>query len=318
MPTRLITRAVSALAAGAFLMAGAAWAGDKDSCKSVRFSDVGWTDITATTGTAAYIFKSLGYDPKVTILSVPVTYDSLKNKNVDVFLGNWMPGQTNIIKPYQADKSVDFLPANLQGAKFTLAVPSYTYDKGLRSFKDLAKYRTQLHGKIYGIEPGAGGNGLILKMISGDTFGLKGFTLIESSEQGMLAAVEKAIRKRQPIVFLGWAPHPMNTEFSIKYLKDGDDVFGPNYGGATVYTAVRAGYPSECPNAGKLVSNLKFNLDMENTLMGKIMNDHQDPQAAAAVWMKAHPEMVAAWLAGVTTFDGGDGLKAVQAALQSN
>ena len=43
---------VVALAAGvlyASFAAGNAWAADPDSCQSVRFSDVGWTDITATT-----------------------------------------------------------------------------------------------------------------------------------------------------------------------------------------------------------------------------------------------------------------------------
>ena len=69
---------VAALA-GAMLVAvaGAAYAGDPESCKAVRFSDVGWTDITATTSIAAEIFKGLGYTPKVTVLSVPVTNDSL-------------------------------------------------------------------------------------------------------------------------------------------------------------------------------------------------------------------------------------------------
>ena len=33
----------------------------------------------------------------------------------------------------------------------------------------------------------------------------------------------------------------------MKYLDGGDDVFGPNFGGATIYTNVRAGYMQ--PNA---------------------------------------------------------------------
>ena len=79
-------------------------------------------------------------------------------------------------------------------------------------------------------------------MIDDDTFGLSGFELVESSEQGMLAEVQRASRSNKPIVFLGWEPHPMNTNFELTYLTGGDDVFGPNFGGATVYTNVRKGY----------------------------------------------------------------------------
>jgi glycine betaine/proline transport system substrate-binding protein len=302
-------------AACAFAGTVSAQAAEPDSCKAVRFSDVGWTDITATTGTTSFILKSLGYEPKVTVLSVPVTYASMKNKDIDVFLGNWMPTMTDNIKPYIADKSVDVVGANLEGAKYTLAVPTYTYDKGLQSFKDIVKFGGPLKDKIYGIEPGNDGNRLILTMIKNNTDGVKDFTLVESSEQGMLAAVEKATRQKKDIVFLGWEPHPMNTKFSMQYLKDGDDVFGPNFGGATVYTNVRAGYIGECPNVGKLITNLKFNLDMENKIMGAIMYDHADPQAAGAAWLKANPAILDTWLAGVTTVDGKPGEPAVKAAL---
>ena len=53
----------------------------------------------------------------------------------------------------------------------------------------------------------------------------------------------------------------MNANIEMAYLSGGDEVFGPNFGGATVHTNVRAGYVAECPNVGKLVTNLKFSLD---------------------------------------------------------
>ena len=112
------------------------------SCKTVRFSDVGWTDITATTALVSRVLKGLGYEPSEELLSVPVTYASLKNKDVDVFLGNWMPTMEADLKPYLDDGSVEVItPANLEGAKYTLAVPSYTYDAGLKSFGDIAAFR---------------------------------------------------------------------------------------------------------------------------------------------------------------------------------
>ena len=69
----------------------------------------------------------------------------------------------------------------------------------------------------------------------------------------------------------------MNTEFSIKYLTGGDDSFGPNYGGATVYTLTRAGYENNCPNVYKLLQNLKFDLGEGKRLDGRYPGQARGP-----------------------------------------
>ncbi|OSQ38000.1 choline ABC transporter substrate-binding protein [Thalassospira mesophila] len=281
-------------------------------CKTVTFSDVGWTDITATTATASVMLDALGYTTKTELLSVPVTYASLKNGDVDVFLGNWMPTMSADIKPYLDDGSVEKLKANLEGAKYTLAVSKAAYDAGLKSFQDIAKFKDQLDGEIYGIEPGNDGNRLIQDMIDNNQFDLGNFKLVESSEQGMLAQVKRKTSRDKFIVFLGWEPHPMNAKYDMNYLDGGDDVFGPNYGGATVYTNVRKGFLADCPNAGKFVDNLKFSLPMENQIMDSILNDNQDPAKAATAWLKNNADTAYGWLDGVTTVDGGDAKAALK------
>ncbi len=276
-------------------------------CEKINFSDVGWTDITATTATTTLMLDALGYETDIKILSVPVTYTAMKNKDIDVFLGNWMPTMEGDVRPYLDDGSVESLRVNLEGAKYTMAVPQATYDAGLQSFADIAKFEDALGGKIYGIEPGNDGNRLILDMINQDAFGLKGFEVVESSEQGMLSQVARSVKRKKPVVFLGWEPHPMNANFDMAYLTGGDDWFGPNFGGATVYTNVRKGYGQECPNVGRLLKNLKFSLAMENEIMGAILNDGVEPNKAAAAWLKKNAGVLDGWLAGVETVDGGAG-----------
>jgi glycine betaine/proline transport system substrate-binding protein len=311
-----LSRSLAAAAAIAILAAGSpAVAADPDSCSTVRFSDVGWTDITATTAVTTFLLKSLGYETDIKVLSVPVTYTSLKNKDIDVFLGNWMPTMEADIKPFREDGSVETTGVNLEGAKYTLAVNKAGADLGINDFSAIAEHRDALDGKIYGIEPGNDGNRLILDMIESDAFGLKGFELVESSEQGMLAQVARATKSNEPLVFLGWEPHPMNANFELTYLTGGDDFFGPDLGGATVHTNVRAGFVEECPNAGKLVSNMAFTLAMENEIMGAILDGGAEPEEAAATWLKNHPDAVAPWIEGVTTKDGGDAAAAVKSAL---
>ncbi len=285
-------------------------------CDEVTFSDVGWTDITATTATTALILEALGYATDTKLLSVPVTYQGLAQGDIDVFLGNWMPTMEADIAPYRDAGTVDTVRTNLEGAKYTLATNEAGAALGIADFADIAANKDALEGKIYGIEPGNDGNRLILSMIESAAFGLDGFKVIESSEQGMLAEVARNTEAAQPIIFLGWEPHPMNANFKMTYLTGGDDVFGPNLGGAVVATNTRAGFVAECPNTGKLLSNLSFSLAMENEIMGAILNDSADPRDAAKAWLAANPNVLGPWLDGVTTKDGGDAMAAVTAALQ--
>lgn len=273
-------------------------------CDTVRFSDVGWTDITATTAVASVVLESIGYKTQTQVLSVPVTYKSLENKDIDVFLGNWMPTMEADIKPYRERGTVETLVTNLEGAKYTLAVPKYVYDAGVKSFADIAKHASQFDKKIYGIEPGNDGNRLIQSMIDKNAFGLKGFEVVESSEAGMLSQVKRKTRRNQWIVFLGWEPHPMNANFELAYLEGGDDYFGPNLGGAVVKTNVRKGYTKECPNVGKFLNNLTFTLAAENSIMAAILDERRKPTSAAKSWIKKHPEALKAWLKGVKTKSG--------------
>jgi len=299
---------------GAFA-AGTSQAAEPQSCTQVRMADPGWTDIDATNAVAGVLLKALGYQQNVSNLSVPITYQGLKKGQIDVFLGNWMPAQGPLVKPFVDEHSVDVLHANLTNAKFTLAVPDYVAAAGVHSFADLVKHADQFNGKIYGIEPGAPANQNIKKMISDKAFGLGDWKVVESSETGMLTQVERAIREKQWIVFLGWEPHVMNTKFHLNYLSGGDAYFGPNYGGATVNTVTRAGFAGQCTNVAKLFQQMTFNVDLENQIITNVLQNKVDVNKAALLALQGNPELLNMWLKGVTTASGADGLQAVQTQL---
>ncbi|WP_414709187.1 choline ABC transporter substrate-binding protein [Rhizobium sp.] len=313
MRVSVMGRLAAGMLFSALSFAGIAKA-DGDSCRTIHLSDPGWTDITSTNGVTSVLLAALGYEPDVKTLSVPIGYQSMKTGETDVFIGNWMPAQKAFVDDLDKAKAVEVLNRNLEGAKFTLAVPGYAADKGIKDFADLQKHADEFDHKIYGIEPGAPANANIQKMIDANDFGLKGWELVESSEQGMLSQVERAGKDKKPIVFLAWAPHPMNEHFQIAYLSGGDAYFGANYGGAEVYTLARTGWSAACPNAAKLFRNLTFDIGMENALMGSILGG-TDAKIAAKAWLKAHPETLTPWLASVTTIDGKPGLDAVKASL---
>jgi glycine betaine/proline transport system substrate-binding protein len=288
------------------------------SCRTVRFSDVGWTDITATTALTSRLLQALGYRTVTQILSIPVTYASLKNRQIDVYLGDWEPSIAEDRRPYLADGSVQVVRANLEGAKYTLAVPSYLTAAGVKNFADLHAHADRFKRRIFGIEPGNDGNRIIGTLIAQNRFGLGDWTLVESSEQGMLSEVDRATRRSDWIVFLAWSPHPMNLKYHIDYLAGGDDTFGTGNGGATIYTDVRAGYLAECPNIGALLQNLEFTPEIESQLMAFILDDHLDGAEAASRFLAAHAALLDGWLVGVTTIDGKPGAEAVRRSLHTS
>ena len=285
-------------------------------CKLVRFTDPGWTDIGATNGVATTVLEGLGYKTNITLLGVPIGFESMKNGEIDVFMGNWMPAQQGFIDKYKAD--IDIVRVNLEGAKFTLAVPTYAYNAGVKDFADLSTHAGDFSQKIYGIEAGAPANQKLQSMIDTGEFGLNGWNLVESGEQAMLSQVSRSVKRDKFIVFLAWEPHPMNVNYDIRYLTGGDKYFGPNLGGATIYTLTRKGYSDDCPNVGKLLGNMAFSLKMENEIIGAVLNDGQKAEVAAKAWLSQNPGVLDQWLTGITTVGGAPGLPAVKQHLGLN
>ena len=212
-----------------------------------------------------------------------VTYTSLANGDVDVFLGNWMPTMEADIAPLPRGGHGRDRAHQPSRAPSTPSRPTpRPAALGIDSFEAIAEHAEALEGEIYGIEPGNDGNRLIQDMIDADAFGLGGFEVVESSEQGMLAQVGRATRRDEPVVFLGWEPHPMNANFDLTYLEGRATTSSAPISAARRCrpTCARATWEA-CENVGRFLGNLVFSLEMENEIMGAILDDGQEPEAAA-------------------------------------
>ncbi|WP_343563974.1 choline ABC transporter substrate-binding protein [Kiloniella sp. b19] len=289
---------------------------EEESCRIVRMAEPGWTDLTYTQAVASEILTGLGYETDTDTLGLPVIYQSLENRDLDIFLGYWDPAMEIYYKDYRERGTVETVKTNLEGAKFTFAVPKYVHDAGVTSIADLSKHTGKFDQKMYGMEPGS--NDIMLQIVADNAFGLGDWEVIESSEQGMLSQVKRAARRENWIVFVGWAPHPMNTNLEMEYLTDGDDYYGPDFGGATVHTQVRKGYMSECTNVARLLENLVFTVELESEGMGYLLDDGLSAEEAARKSIANNPEFLDAWLENVRTADGQPGLAAVKGYLSEN
>jgi glycine betaine/proline transport system substrate-binding protein len=300
------------LVIGVMALSSLAVQADEQSCSTVKMADPGWSDIAATNAITSFLLDGMGYKPKIDTLAVPIAYGGLKDGKLDVFLGNWMPAQQGFYDKFVKTGDVTQLAKNLDGTEFTLAVPDYVYNAGVHNFADLNKFADRFEKKVYGIGSGAPANLSIQEIIKKNEFDLGDWKLVESSEQAMLAEVQRNIKRDKYVVFLGWTPHPMNVQIKMHYLKGGEKYFGDT---GTVHTLTRKGYAEACPNVGKLLTNLTFTQDMENSIMADVTNNKVTNAAAVKTWLKANPAVLDKWLDGVKTVDDKDALAAVKAKL---
>ncbi|MDO3408606.1 glycine betaine ABC transporter substrate-binding protein [Saccharibacillus sp. CPCC 101409] len=156
----------------------------------------------------------------------------------------------------------------------------------------------QVKHKIIGIDPGAGIMTATQKAI--DDYGLDDWTLVEGSSAAMNAALDKAIKKEDPIIVTGWTPHWMFSKYDLKYLEDPKKSYGE---AEEIHTIARQGLKEDHPEAYQFLSNFQWTEDE----MGEIMIAIQDgtaPEQAAADFAEAHPERVAEWTDGIKPVSG--------------
>lgn len=308
-------RLISAAFLASLVAGTSAFASDPSECTTVTIADGGWTDNAAQNGFVSNVLEGLGYQPEIEFLSLGVLLEGMRRGDIDVFLANWSPNSDSTLNPYIEAGAIQNVGTNLQEAKYALAVPRYAYEAGLQDFSDIEAFHDELNGRIHALEAGNDSNNVLIQMQEEEAFGFQNFEIVESGETGMLAAVDRAVASGEPIVFVGWSPHPMNVRFEMEYLGGGDEYFGPNYGSATVWTGLRPDFIEQCPNVTQFFEQLTFTPEALSDVMDAIISDNADPKAESRDWLKANIEILDEWLDGVQTIDGEPGLEAVKASL---
>jgi glycine betaine/proline transport system substrate-binding protein len=312
--TSMLKKIVAALlcASAVVVMSPGARAADQESCKQVRIAAGDWPDIQITSAMMAIILQNLGYEPDVKTVAVPVAFASMKDKDIDLWMGNWMPSQTAELQPYLDDKSVEVIGTNLTGAMSSIAVPKYVADAGVKAFSDLPANKDKFGGNIYGFEAGNDVNRHVQELIADPKNHLEGWQVVESSEAGMVTEAEKAMSHHEWIVFVPYTPHAIMGKMDLWFLTGIPD---NSFGEATVYTNVRAHYLTECPNSGLFFKNVKFSVPMLNDVLDAQAKANSKPEVTAMTWLKTHTSEIKPWLAGVKSWDGKDAYEVVSAGI---
>jgi glycine betaine/proline transport system substrate-binding protein len=268
------------------------------------------------TEVAVQLLETLGYTSKQYTSSPSVILKSLENKDMDIYLGGWIPQETEMINPLAEKGSIIKVVKNLPDCMIGMAVPTFVWEQGVHSMADLDQYADKFDSKLYGIEAGSGINKEIKEVIARNGDGLGDWTLVESSAAGMLSQLDRAIRRKDWMIFFAWEPHWMGTVYDFKYLKDTDESGTIAYQKSWVWTVVRSDLPETHPNVYRFLEQFELTSDIQSEWIYQFKRQEKEPEDVARDWIAANMDTVGTWLEGVKTKDGQPALPAVQKALQ--
>ncbi|WP_274361768.1 glycine betaine ABC transporter substrate-binding protein [Paenibacillus thermotolerans] len=273
-----------------FAIAGCSAGGAKD--KKLKLAYVAWDSEIASTHVVEYVLENrLGYDVELLQVDAGPMWAGVSDGSADAMVAAWLPSTHESYYKENEGKFVDLGP-NLDGTKIGLVVPAYM---DINSIEDLKKKEVadSVKNTIIGIEPGAGLMMATEKAI--ETYGLEGWTLLESSSATMATELMSAYDKQAPIIVTGWTPHWKFGKMDLKYLEDPQGVYG---GDEQIHTIARKGLEEDQPNAYKMLDRFNWTPDDMAAVMVKIQ-DGASPEDAAKEWVEANKDKVDAWVEGI-------------------
>jgi glycine betaine/proline transport system substrate-binding protein len=231
------------------------------------------------------VYEQAGYDMEIKIVDVGLAFQAVADGSVDCFVGAWLPTcHGNYFDSYEDE--MEFVRVNMQGTRCGLVVPAYA---DIDAIEELNAASDRFEGEIIGIEPGAG----IMKGTEEaiDVYDLE-YDLLTGSEASMVASLKSAIDDDEWVVVTGWSPHWKFVRWDLKYLDDPENIYG---GEEYIATFTRQGFREDMPEAYAILERFSWDAsDMESIMLD--MEEGMTEEEAAARWVDAHPDEVAAWL----------------------
>ncbi|WP_434625730.1 glycine betaine ABC transporter substrate-binding protein [Azospirillum sp. B2RO_4] len=221
--------------------------------KSINIGWTAWADAEAVTKLAKRVIEErYGYKVELTMADIGIQYQGIASGKLDAMLMSWQP-LTH--KPYldKVGKDVVDLGPLYTRARLGWVVPDYIPVDQVKSIEDLKKPDVQqkLGGKIQGIDPGSGLMQASEKALK--TYDLKGMQLVSASDAGMLAALERAMKRNEWIVVTSWSPHWMFANWKLRYLEDPKGALG---GLESVNALVRKGFYQDHPEIFEFLNRM--------------------------------------------------------------
>jgi len=268
----------------------------------IMFGEGDWPGIRAKNSVVEFILENIGYEVERTTARDPIIHQGLTQGDIDVFIGSWMPQIMDMRNKYKDE--INYVTQNMTEGLYTMAVPQYVYEAGVKSHADLQKHADKFEKKMYVGPAGWASSKKMNKAIDEDIYGLGDWTAINSSQSALMAQVDKSINEEEWIVFVGWRPHWMNAEYNLKYLEDPDRLWESPY--SWVDTLTRKGFKEDYPQVYRFLQQFRVDVEDNDQWIYEIGYNERDEMEVAEEWVKNNILEVRRWLSMVETPAGED------------
>ncbi|AYA78253.1 glycine/betaine ABC transporter substrate-binding protein [Bacillus sp. Y1] len=251
---------------------------------TINFGVTPWTSTIPPTKVAKLLLEDMGYTVKETSADAGGVYTGLSKGDLDIFMDAWLPDMhANYMEKYV--DSLDDTAVSYADGELGWVIP--TYVEGIESVEDIKGKEDLFGGKVYGIEEGAGMTVTSHKMI--EELGLD-LEYVASSEGGMLAQAQRLMAKEEPVLFLGWRPHPMFANYDLKVLPSPEGYFDTS----EVHVITNNELKDKAPEAYELLSNWSMDVSDIEKMIVEIEDNNRDAEEVAQEWIDNHPDEVKA------------------------
>lgn len=265
--------------------AGAEEGGGAENKGTIQIGLNNWAETIAVSNMWKVILEEKGYNVKLTTSAKSPLWAGVADGELDVALEVWLPYTDKpLYEKYK--ENIELKEPWYKGTGLGLVVPKYV--KNVDSITQLNQKKEMFNGKIIGIEPGASLMKLTEKAIK--KYKLN-YDLIESSGAAMMAQVQEAFDKKEPVLVTLWNPHWAFAEYELKYLKDPKNIYGK---GEKIYYMTRTGFENEFPEVVKWLNEWHMTHDQLAKLMA-VIKETGDPIEGATKWIENNSELVETW-----------------------
>ncbi|MCB5182220.1 ABC transporter permease/substrate binding protein [Streptomyces antimicrobicus] len=266
---------------------GPTGAADVGKGRTVSLGYIPWDEGIASTFLWKELLERRGFRVEARQLELGALFTGLAAGQVDVQTDAWLPvTQAQYWQKYGG--RLDDLGSWYGPTSIEVAVPSYV--EGVASLADLKGRSAQFKGRIIGIEPSAGAMAKLKDEVLG-AYGLAGeYQVLDGSTPGMLAELDRAYRKKEPVAVVLWSPHWAYASYDLRKLQDPQGAFGEGDG---IHSLSRKGFAADRPEVARWLKDFRLTEAQLTSLEAEIQRTGKGrEQEAVRAWLKERPDLV--------------------------
>lgn len=261
------------------------------------------------------IEEELGYPVEIVTLDENAQWPALANGELHASLEVWLSGHMeNVAKYIDEQKTVEH--GGLLGPVGVIGwfMPSYMLD----DHPELATwegFKDPEIGKLFSTaETGDKG-----QFLAGDqswvqydadiikNLGLPFEVVTAGSEEAILAALDSAYSRKEPLLFYFWTPHSIHAKYDLTQVElppYSDECYAKAESGGVdcaypadeLFKILWAGLKDEAPDVYQLLKNFNYSTKDQITMIAAVELDGKSAEEAARMWIDDNPSVWKAWL----------------------